>query len=271
MIGDDHTKEARDTQILEILTRRGFAAAEEIAAELNISAVTVRRDFVRLEKENLITRVHGGVTPGREGQFGLHLNRRSQINPERKRAIAGQAASLVRKGETLFLDAGSTCCRLAEALPSDFNLTVITHSLAACLILKNRRGFHVICPGGELSDELGAFIGPLTEEALKRMSADRAFLGAAALNLEKGCVNSTIVEWKIKTLFHRQAKAPVILADSMKFDLPGFYQIIPIEEMKTVVTDDGLSAERAAEYESRSIRIIRAQVQPDRRRGGAST
>lgn len=223
--------------ILDYLQKHGFSAPDELARFLEVSAITIRRDFAKLEEQGMLKRVHGGAVPIQTPFLVPHVAARLRQHAAAKRAIAKFAAGLIKPDEKIFLDAGSTCCYLAECLPEDLNLTVITHSFDNVNILKQKKGLRVICIGGELDENLNAFVGTLAEVQLSQFFVNKAFIATAGIAPEYGCVNNTVVERNIKLTMNRQAKEAYILADSSKFGVKAFHKSMPFSEIKSIVTD----------------------------------
>lgn len=242
--------------ILDYLQKHGFAAPDELAQNLGVSAITIRRDLVKLEKTAMLKRVHGGAVSIRAPLSVPHIAARFRQNTAAKRSIAIYAASMVKHGERIFLDAGSTCHYLAECLPEHLNLTVITHSLDNLNVLKRKTGIRTICLGGELEEQLNAFVGPLTEMQLSQFFAEKAFIGAAGIDRKYGCVNNTLVERNLKATMNRQAKEAFILADRSKFGVTAFHRSLPLAEMKAVITNRGLPAETLRAMRKAGIRVV---------------
>jgi len=249
----------RQQKILDYICSRGFAAPEELARRQNVAPITVRRDLVWLENAGLLKRVHGGAVPGSAPLAITHAGVRMRIASTEKRTIAAAAATLVRPGERLFLDAGSTCAFLADALPNDMELTVITHSLDAIQKLTPKRGIHIITPGGELDERLNAFVGPATEAAIAAFHVDKAFLGTAGINLEAGFTDNSLLEERIKMLMSSHARETFILADSSKFGRVAFRSVLPLVKVSRIITDRGVSDRFRAAFRRKGIRIMSAR------------
>lgn len=220
-----------------MLTKKGFASPDGLAEILGVSAITVRRELMRMEKHGLLRRVHGGAIPLQNETAITHVASRLHKNAKAKRAIAAFAAGLIRHGDTIFLDAGSTCYYLAECLAENMDLTVITHSLDNINILRQKLGIRILCPGGELNERLNAFVGPLTEIQLERFFPDKAFIASAAIDPQMGCSNNAIMERNIKTTMNAHARESFIIADASKMGVSAFHQTIALKEIKTVITN----------------------------------
>jgi DeoR/GlpR family transcriptional regulator of sugar metabolism len=226
----------RREAILEYIIAHGFASADELAAHVGFSPITVRRDLGLLEQNKKIRRIHGGAIPGMLPEFATNIASRVPHNADEKRAIARFAATLIQPGEKLFLDTGSTCYYLAKIIPDNLGLTVITQSLDNILALKSKSGLKLICLGGVMDEILDAFVGPLAEIQLDSFFADKAFLGAASIDPQRGCFDDTVVEQRMKVQMNHQARESYVLLDSSKFGRLALHKSLSIEEVKAVIT-----------------------------------
>ena len=188
-----------------------------------------------------------------------HVNTRLRVATDEKRAIARVAAGLVHAGERLFLDAGSTCRFLAEALPDNRDLTIITHSLDNVSALAHRPGFHLILLGGAFDPRLNAFISPMTETALAAFHADTAFLGAVGVDEHGGVSSNSLSEERIKALMALQAGATILLTDGSKLGTVAFRAVLPLSRVSCIITDAGASARICAAFRRKGIKVIKAQ------------
>jgi len=141
--------------------------------------MTIRRDLDRLETEGLIRRTHGGAVTESLGEVELDFTARRNQNARAKRQIGQAAAALVREGDVIFLDAGSTLIAMAEFLVGK-RLTVVTHSLPIADRLAGRDGIEVFLLGGQVRRDLMSVVGYRAEESLASFRLDKAFLGTAA-------------------------------------------------------------------------------------------
>ncbi len=248
----------RKQKILDCIYSKGFAVPEELARQHNVAPITVRRDLIWLEKAGLLKRVHGGAVPVSAPLATTRVGVRMRLASAEKRAIAAAAAALVQPGERLFLDAGSTCCFLAEVLPNDMDLTVITHSLDAIQMLVLKRGINIITPGGELDERLNAFVGSVTETVLAKFHTDKAFLGTSGIDLKDGFTDNSLFEERIKTLMSSHARESFVLADSSKFGKVAFRSVLPLGRISQIITDAGVSNRYCVAFRRKGIRVIKA-------------
>ena len=139
----------RRNSVIE-LVRRGIDQVDAIAAELGVSAATVRRDLAALDRAGLLARTYGGareVTPFHE----VPLREREGTQMIAKGIIGKAAAALLPKEGTIFVDAGTTCASLLYYLPRDAHLTVVTRGLENAIIAAERPGVTVVMVGGEVA------------------------------------------------------------------------------------------------------------------------
>jgi DeoR family transcriptional regulator, fructose operon transcriptional repressor len=248
--------DARKRQILDSITSAGFARPEDLARQHNVAAITVRRDLIWLEKAGFLKRVHGGAIPNDNPLSVIHIKVRMRSAMDEKRTIARAAIDMIQTGEHIFLDAGSTCHFLAEALPEDRDLTVITHSLDNAHVLSQKRGIRTIVLGGELDTRLNAFVSPMTETALAAFHADKAFLGAMGIDIKRGISNNNLSEERIKLLMASNARETFVLADSSKLGKVTFRSVLQLSRISHVITDNGASKRFCATLRRKGIQVI---------------
>ncbi|MBD3240054.1 MAG: DeoR family transcriptional regulator [Chitinivibrionales bacterium] len=247
----------RRNRIFRYISEKGFATADELSERLGASAVTIRRDFQRLEDARLIERVHGGARLTESATFDTPYSWRRSQQVEAKRAIGEYAVTLLRSGQALLLDAGSTCVAAAAAIPDDLHIRVVTHSVEALHVLHDKPNVEVVAIGGQLNRDLGSCVGPITEELLGRFHADVSFLGAAHVNAEQGLVNDHLAESTIKRLIHQNATACYLLVDHTKLGARGFQTTVPMRDFQgTIVTDSGVDTAQEQRLRERGVRVV---------------
>lgn len=204
----------RRENILSLL-KTGSWTISRLAAELETSESTIRRDLREMSETGEVIRTIGGATAA--GYVEPPLGQRMETNAEAKDAIAAAALDHLGEGvRTIFLDAGSTTVRLAERIRDREDLTVITRGLEIALALAHPAGPRVIMVGGEVSTMSHGTTGALSDHALGRVNVDVAFLGADAVDLAQGLGEPTLDEARTKELVAERARSVVVLADSSK-------------------------------------------------------
>ncbi len=229
-------RQERRARILDRVREAGFLSVADLSRDLGVSEMTVRRDIRRLEAEGEVRAVHGGVSLPRPTMREPSFLARTSVMAEAKRAIGAAAVTLIEPGSAIALDAGTTAYAVARELPSDANLTVVTHNLAILCQLSGRRDVQTIGLSGELSVYNQAFIGPMTVAALGRLRVRTFFLSAVAVD-EHGIYTATGLEIPTKTALMHAADRVVLVVDSSKFKASAPVILTPLSEADMLVTE----------------------------------
>lgn len=239
--------EERRGAILARLRETGKVTVEELCETFRVSAATVRADLARLEEQGTLRRTHGGAILRSSTLFEPPYAERQVLRLAEKRLIAREAAHLVKDGETILLDAGTTAHELALGLKDRTALTVVTNSLANVLALMDSPGVQVIVVGGALHAKRRATLGPLAASFLGQFHVDRAFM---AFNGVHPVAGFTVVDFEaasVKASMMAAAAETIVLADSSKVGQIAFASAAPLSAADLLVTDPGIGeADRAA-------------------------
>jgi len=204
----------RRARVLARLREVGVLSVADLARELGVSHMTVRRDLLRLETTGQVRTVHGGV--------GLAVGKAGPCRSAAagSRRVARRAAELVSAGDTVALDAGPAAYELARALPGDVTASVITHSMPAMHVLAERTaaasGPRLVALGGELTGARQALVGPTTLDALAGLRARTFFLDAAAVDV-RGTYACSIAEARVERGLAQIADEVVLLVTAAAF------------------------------------------------------
>lgn len=251
----------RIEKIMEILARKGYQSVSELATELKVSDMTVRRYLDRLEEKGQIKRTHGGAYAGQE-MIEVDYRIRETIDREKKEAIGRMAFSLIQPGESVFIDAGTTPSFLAHAIDDTRRITVVTNSLVAASALEMRTSVQCLLLGGMVHGATHSVVGQMAEESLAHFRFNRAFLGTSAIDLESGLSQGTLEEVPIKRKAAQQSRQVVVLADSSKFNRQATFLFMPLDSVHAIITDSGISAHVLQELRERGIEVMIVD-QPD--------
>lgn len=245
----------------EILTRArldGRVEVKDLADSLDVTPETVRRDLTTLERRGLLRRVHGGAIPvERLGIEPAVADREGRMAGQKER-IAKAALDELPDGGAIILDAGTTTIRLAEMLPTDRELTVVTHGLPIAMLLASRPTITLHLLGGTVRGRTLAAVGPWAERAMADVYADVAFLGTNGLTVERGLTTPDLAEAGVKRALVGAARRTVVLADHTKVGRSDFAQVAPLAAVDTVITDSELEPDLADEIEAAGPRVVRA-------------
>lgn len=237
------TYEERRETILAELGTKGKVQVHALAGMFNVSTETIRRDLDRLEKEGRLRKVYGGAVQTRSERIEPTFMKRSQMHSGEKRAIGKLAASLVREGETVLLDNGTTTIEIMRELKDRGDVTVITSSvpILACAL----DGFQgkVIFAGGEVHMGIQAATGAIAHQLLDQFKVNKAFISAGGISLADGITEYNLEEALLSRKMMQRTEEAILVADHSKFGVTTFAQIAPIEHISMIVTDPGCSQE----------------------------
>jgi len=176
---------------------------------------------------------------------------------EREKARIGHlAATLVSEGDSIILDAGTTTLAVAQALNT--KCTVITNSLPIASVLGNRDGITILMTGGEVRNGTFALVGPMTRSVFKGFNADKLFLGATGVNLERGLSTANMLESEVKQAMLKVAKEVILVAHSAKIGQVSFHTFAQWDRVHILVTDSELPASVRQELESMGVKVFLA-------------
>jgi DeoR family fructose operon transcriptional repressor len=231
------TKQRLDT-ILDLIYTSGFTSVTEVAQQMNVSEMTIRRDFDKLETEGLIRRAHGGAIAEHRTQVELDYRVRQQRRSQEKTRIGQIAASLVQDGQSIFLDAGTTVLAMVKFLKQKKNIHIVTSSLPVQMELMNQASMNVISVGGQILPHTMSYVGPLALENIRNMRFDWAFLGTGGIDVNRGLTHSTMEEIPVKKAAVESSGRVVVLADNTKFGYNALSVIMPIARADYIITNE---------------------------------
>lgn len=231
--------------ILARLQRDSVVSVSGLARTLGCSEMTVRRHLGRLETEGLLERQRGGAVASRRVRLEFDLFEKSQSHRAQKAAIGRAAAGLVRPGERVILDTGTTTLAMARELGTrDFGtaqaVSVVTTSLAIISELMHARQIECILLGGTVRENSPDLYGPLVEDNLSRIHADRAFIGCDGISARGQLMTTDPRVARITGLMIEQAERVVLLADSSKAGRNSFISFGRLEQLDTLITDQAM-------------------------------
>jgi DeoR family fructose operon transcriptional repressor len=238
--------------------RDGRVDVAALAEELDVTAETIRRDLSSLERQGLLRRVHGGAIPVELLRFERSVDVRDALMKTEKERIAKAALDELPEQGSILLDAGTTTARLAESLPADRELTVVTNSLPIAMILATQPNKTVLMVGGRVRGRTLAAVDDWATRLLADTCVDVAFVGANGVSSERGLTTPDLAEAAVKRAMLAAAHRRVLLADHTKVGSDHFARFGGVEDLDVLVTDTGLEPEAAAQLEALGPRVVRA-------------
>ena len=245
--GAEKRPDKRRENIVAYVTRHGTARVEELARHFDVSQMTVHRDLDSLAADHLLERIRGGARSVTPSMSELAVGQRRQLHRDVKTALCARAAELVEDGAVVAVDDSTTLEPLVTVLPQRNPSALVTHSLAAMSLHRQRTGaanIRLIGCGGQYIPETDSFLGAMTCDQLRRLSADVTFVSTTSLRRTPGgvaLVHPDTEAAETKRALLDIAPVKVLVVDSTKFGAPGVFKVADVEEFDHVIVDDGLS------------------------------
>ncbi|MBL8702842.1 MAG: DeoR/GlpR transcriptional regulator [Alphaproteobacteria bacterium] len=244
------------------LAVRGAVSVAELSAILGASAATVRRDLEALAREGIVERGHGGAAAraARPAEEALAIRERKDV--EAKRSIARATAAMIREGETIFLNDGSTVMALARELASsELELFVVTCAVNVAQLLAENPRLTVCLLGGFVRRSSLATSGPFAEGMLEQFNADLAVLSSDAFSAADGMSFANADDGLLSRRMAMRAKRCVAMVTSAKFSWTARLTGVPIAEIDVVVTDSLPPTLRDA-LAAADVAVVTAPISP---------
>ncbi|MCW2582246.1 MAG: Transcriptional regulator, DeoR family [Klenkia sp.] len=252
--------EERQQAIAGLVAARGRLAVTAVAERFGVTTETVRRDLAVLERAGMLRRVHGGAVPTSAlTVVEPGLGERRSTRTDQKRRIASVALALIPDVDgSLILDGGSSTASLAEVLPADRRLLVVTNSVPISHRLTVAPGVSLHVLGGRVRGVTQTAVGESTVAALADLKVDVAFLGANGVSAGHGFSTPDETEAASKRAMVRAAQRVVVLADSSKLGREHLVRFASVDDVDVLVTDDEADPDVVTEIESHGIEVLTA-------------
>jgi DeoR family fructose operon transcriptional repressor len=248
----------RQEAILAEISREGRASVAGLAERFAVVGETIRRDLAELERRGVIRRVHGGAIPAEKVTFEPPIeDRASRMTAEKERIAAAALTELPAEG-SIFIEAGSTPSYLANALPSDRALTVVTNGGYIANALARHDHLTVLSVGGRVRPRSLACVDDWALDVLSRLHVDVAFLGTNGISAGSGLTTPDLAEAAVKRATLTIAARTVLLADHSKVGVVSLARYGELNQIDLLVTDTGLPLEDMRELGDAGLRVIRA-------------
>jgi DeoR/GlpR family transcriptional regulator of sugar metabolism len=229
---------SRRQKLLRLLSAKRRLSTVQLAKRFGVSEMTIRRDLRALGDSGLALRCYGGAVASRRITLEFAFDERRNRNLSEKRRIAQAAVRLIRPGQSLFLDTGTTTLEIAVLLSqADLPCRVMTPSLAAASLLWAKENVELVLLGGRARQGSPDLVGPVTEWVLEQLSADWAFMGAEGIDLARGIFAEEAEVARMETLMASNARRTVLVADSTKFGRRGAARYLALRDLDEIITD----------------------------------
>ena len=247
-------KEERFNHILKIIKKRGKVFYETLSEDLNISEDTVRRDIESLHNNGLLFKVRGGAIS--ISRNPLSFQDRTHYLSKEKELIALKAQQLIKKGQTIFMDGGSTICSIATLLPSNASFRLVTNNMALVPIISKFSGIELIILGGMYDREAAINTGGQTRHEVNQYIASLYFMGTCALQKDFGISAVFQNDGEVKQTMLRNANKTFALVNSSSLNTTEHYKVCDMKDIDGMITDLATDDPALDDFRHLGIRLI---------------
>lgn len=247
--------EERRREILEILQGDGRVLVGDLSKRFRTSLITIRKDLEFLHHRGLLERTHGGALPLRTGALNDRtLQEKERLHRQEKQRIAAAAMKMIRTGQVIILDSGTTTTAIARACRHFRGLTIITNATNIAVELAGTP-VDVILTGGVLRKNSFSLVGPLAEESLRKLNADLLFLAVDGFDVRYGLTTPNLLEARVNRAMAEAARRTVVVCDSSKFGRRSLSLIMPTSSVHETITD-----RKIPPHDLKALREARVEV-----------
>ena len=241
----------RERIILDRLSGEGSVSVGALAKDLGLSEATIRSDLKVLETKGWINRKRGGAASA----FHRDILERQRVFPERKNAIARAAADLVRDGDVIMIEAGTTTALIARYLAGKRDIHIVTNSTLVFSYARMYPNLQITMTGGEFRRATESMVGPIALETIGRLNVRLAFVGTDGFTLKRGMTTHLMEGAEIVKAMKAHAEVTVLTADSSKYGKIGFSNVLPLSAMGLILSDTGLDDHAETELREAGINV----------------
>jgi DeoR/GlpR family transcriptional regulator of sugar metabolism len=253
--------EERLEELLKVVNDKMSLTVNEACKIFDLSRDTVRRDFIRLSNMGLVMRSHGGIISKKNiiYEYAGKVNSQLQQNVNKKQAIARRAVSLIAEGDSIILDGGTTTYQIARLLGGFSNLTVLTYGLNIAFELAKYEQISTIVFGGFLSNQAMAILGPDAIGMIHNYHADKLFLAANAVTLEKGLMTPNRLQADVKRELIKIANEVIVAVDSSKVNKTALFAFCSLNDASSFIIDKDADSAFIRQLEDRGVKVLIAE------------
>lgn len=231
--------ENRYNYILEQLRAHGRIKVCEVAEHLAVTEVTIRRDLSAMQREGVLKKTYGGavlVGPA-DNTNNIFLAARRTQNLTAKKLIGKLAADMIKDGDNIYLESGTTCNEIIPYLAEKTSLTIIVNSINLMMRLHEQPQHKVIITGGQYRPETMDMIGPAAEATIKQLAGFTAFTSADDISIDSGISGADVATVSFTKVILKQSAKTVFVGTRRKFDRAALYKIADLSDIDVIITD----------------------------------
>jgi len=246
----------RHAQLIGLLKKRGYCSVVEMSQLLNVSPMTIRRDLHMLHEKQIAEVTHGGARFSASKRIEPDFDIRTHEHLAEKQAIGKLAVErFIEEGDVVGIDSGSTALEIVRNLPN-IPLTIVTHSLAAANVVAQNKRYSLIVLGGILQHEANCLCGPQAIAALQTLYINKLFLSTSGLVAPDGLSCNNLADAEVKQALISSSRQTILCMDSSKVGRAYLARFATLNDIDTLITDNGISDESREAIERQQIEII---------------
>lgn len=233
----------RHQAILELVTKKGIVAIEDLMDALGSSKATARRDINELAEQQLLVKIRGGAKAVVESTPPIlepSFMAKSLVNSDEKQRIAQAAIKHIHPGSCIFLDSGTTIWELAKLLVDESDLTVVTNDIRICAELTRNQKSTVLFVGGMIRKGFSSSYGYYAEQMLSELSVSQMFFSVDAVDDDFNITSYTMDDIGVKKIGLAQASERILLIDHSKFSIGALFNICSLANIETIIVGSEL-------------------------------
>jgi DeoR family transcriptional regulator of aga operon len=246
----------RRAKIIDLIEKAGIVKVSSLSKKFDVSEVTIRNDLVQLEKKNILIRAHGGAMKFQRVGIDFEHDIKSKKHLFEKEKIGKKAVELIKDGETIILDSGTTTWQIAKNVSHINDLTIITNSLNIAGQLVDLTNVKVIVPGGTLRRKSLSLIGSMAENSIKNYYCDKVFLGVDGIDTKYGISTPNSEEAHLNNIMINISREVIVVTDSSKFSRRSFAFISALSKIDTIITDTNIPEDEKLNIEKSETNLL---------------
>lgn len=250
------TAEQRKQKILDLLKENDTVRVASLSRMFGVSEVTVRSYLEDMEGKGLLSRIHGGAVSSYKPYYSMNLNQRLEANQKAKVAIAERVAELIVPNDTVMLNAGTTTLLVFRRFPADYNLNIVTNSIAIALEATSNPNYNVILAGGSVNTKYQFTYGSDAVRQIKRYHADKLILSVDGICSAQGFSTYYNKEVAVAAAMLEQSDCCIVAADKSKLGHSALAKISDLSVADYIVTNERPAQELCEELAAKGVTLL---------------
>lgn len=247
----------RRALILRLLEQKGEVQVTELSRDTGISEVTIRKDLTILQNRRLLLRTRGGAMrkPIENQNEDTTIAKKQMFNFKEKEHIGEEAVKMIKEGDFIMLDSGTTTMEIARNLGGFQHLRILTNAMNIATELMTYKRFDVVLLGGNVRVNSHSVVGPLALSVLRNFSGYKLFLGVDSFSIENGVSTPSLEEALLNQIMIQQADKVIAVFDSSKFNKRSFVHIADSKDLDCIITDRAIPTGMASKLKAAGVEV----------------